>query len=128
MGRNVELVQRFVEAMNRHDPDALAACYAADARILYPGRDTQTPGQYAEGERAMLEAVPDYAIEPVALLEADGEHVVLELEMHGTQRPDLGGRSFRITGAYIFRLRDGLIVEERAYPDIAGLRKQLSGK
>jgi len=128
MGRNSELIGRFVAAMNRHDPDALAACYAADARILYPGREPQTPAQYADGERAMLEAVPDYAIEPTALFEADGEHVVLELQMRGTQRPDLGGRSFRITGAYIFQLQDGLIAEERAYPDIAGLRKQLSGR
>jgi ketosteroid isomerase-like protein len=126
MGKNAEVIRGFVEAMNRHDVDALAACYAPDARIVYPNRPPQAPSEYAEGERAMLASVPDYRIEATSLLEADDSHVVLELAMRGTQREDLGGRSFRITGAYIFRLEDGLIVEERAYPDLAGLRKQLS--
>ena len=40
--------------------------------------------------------------------------------MGGTQREDLGGQAFSMAGAYIFRLENGLIVEERAYPDMAG--------
>ena len=56
----------------------------------------------------------------VRRLLADGER--------GTQREDLGGRSFTGTGPYIFRLAAGEVIEERAHPDIAGLRKQLSGR
>ncbi len=74
----------------------------------------------------MFAAVPDYKIEITSLLTADDGHAVLELKMQGTQREDLGGRSFTISGAYIFRVEDGLIAEERAYPDAAGLRRQLS--
>ena len=74
----------------------------------------------------MFAAVPNYRIEVLSLLEAGDDHAVLELKMQGTQREDLGGRSFATTGAYIFKLQDGLIVEERAYPDMAGLRRQLS--
>jgi ketosteroid isomerase-like protein len=122
---NADLIRTFVAAMNRHDIDALAACYAPDARITYPGRDAQSPGPYSDGERAMLANVPDYQIEATSLLEAEGGHVILELRAFGTQREGLGGRAFSITGAYIFRIQDGLIVEERAYPDSAGLRKQL---
>ena len=48
--------------------------------------------------------------------------------VRGTQREDLGGRSFTGTGPYIFRLAAGKVIEERAHPDIAGLRKQLSGR
>ncbi|MHB8576265.1 MAG: ester cyclase [Dehalococcoidia bacterium] len=125
MPANSDLIRGFVEAMNRHDPDAVLACYAPDARIVYPGREPQKPAEYVASERAMLESVPDYRIEAISILEA-GDHVVLELRAQGTQRPDLGGRSFSITGAYIFRLAEGRIVEERAYPDIAGLRRQLS--
>jgi ketosteroid isomerase-like protein len=125
MPANADLIRGFVEAMNRHDPDAVLACYAADARIVYPGREPQAPADYVAGERAMLESVPDYRIEATSILEA-GDHVVLELRAQGRQRSDLGGRSFSITGAYIFRLAAGRIVEERAYPDIAGLRRQLS--
>jgi steroid delta-isomerase-like uncharacterized protein len=128
MAGNVEAIRAFVEAMNRHDTAALEACYAPDATILYPGRQAQTPAQQVAGERTMLESVPDYRIEPLSVLEAEGDHVLLELRMCGTQREDLGGRAFEITGAYVFRLRDGLIVEERAYPDLAGLRRQLSGR
>jgi ketosteroid isomerase-like protein len=121
-----DVIRRFVEAMNRHDIDALAACYAPNARIIYPGRQAQDPASYGAGERAMLANVPDYHIEATSLIEADGGHVVLELKMGGTQREELGGRAFSIIGAYIFRMENGLIVEERAYPDSAGLRRQLS--
>ena len=38
---NADVIRSFVEAMNRHDVDALAACYAPDARIIYPGREAQ---------------------------------------------------------------------------------------
>ena len=123
---NADVIRGFVEAMNRHDVDALAACYAPHARILYPGREPQDPAGYTAGERTMLANVPDYRIEATALIEGEGGHVTLELRMGGTQREDLGGKAFSMTGAYIFRLENGLIVEERAYPDMAGLRKQLS--
>ena len=120
-----QLIERFVACMNQHDVDGLAACYARDAVIRYPGRAPQSPDEYSSGERAMLESVPDYAIEPLSMLEADDGHVILELRMSGTQRAELGGRSFSITGAYVFQIVEGLIVEERAYPDLAGLRSQL---
>ena len=112
--------------MNAHDINALAACYAPDAKIRYPGREVQDVATYTAGERSMLESVPDYHIEAASVLEGEGGHVTVELAMGGTQRADLGGRSFSITGAYIFRLDNGRIVEERAYPDMAGLRRQLS--
>ena len=121
-------VQRLVAAMNAHDVDAVAACYADDAVIRYPGRPAQGVAEYTNGEREMLKAVPDYHIAPKAVTESGDGTLVLELEMRGTQREDLGGRSFTVTGAYIFQLAAGKVVEERAYPDIAGLRKQLSGK
>jgi ketosteroid isomerase-like protein len=123
---NTDAIRAFVAAMNRHDIDGLLACYTPDARILYPGRPVQAPKEQVEGERQMLASVPNYAIEATSLLEVEDGHVLLELRMSGTQREDLGGRSFEITGAYVFRLEDGLIVEERAYPDLAGLRRQLS--
>lgn len=125
MGANADVVRAFVAAMNRHDIDALEACYHPSATISYPGREVQTPRQLAAGERAMLENVPDYQIEATSLLEADDDHVLLELRMGGTQREDVGGKTFSITGAYVFRIAAGKIVEERAYPDLAGLRRQL---
>jgi ketosteroid isomerase-like protein len=125
---NADVIRTFVDAMNRHDIDALAACYAPDAAINYPGRPARNVTDYANDERGMLTAVPNYAIEATSILEAEGGHVILEITFRGTQREDLGGRSFEATGAYIFRLANGKIVEERAYPDTAGLRKQLSGR
>jgi limonene-1,2-epoxide hydrolase len=124
--RGTDLIRQFVDAMNRHDIDAVAACYSPAARIIYPGREPRLPAEYANDERAMLESVPDYRIEPLSLLEAESGHVLLELRMSGTQRADLGGRAFSVTGAYVFWVEEGLIVEERAYPDMAGLRKQLT--
>jgi len=126
MTEATDFAARFVAAMNAHDIDALAACYAPNAEIRYPGRDVQDVATYSAGERAMLANVPDYHIEATSVIESVDGHVVIELKMGGTQRADLGGRPFSITGAYVFRLRDGKIVEERAYPDSAGLRKQLA--
>src|SRR5689334_20965584 len=98
---NADVIRTFVDAMNRHEIDALAACYAPDAVINYPGRPARNVTDYANDERGMLEAVPNYAIEATSILEADGGHVVLEITFRGTQREDLGGRSFEATGAYI---------------------------
>lgn len=126
MGKNADTIRTFIAAFNAHDPDAIVRCYHADAPIIYPHRGPQTPKEHAEGERSMFTTIPDYRIEPAALFEADGDRVVLELKMTGTQRPDVGGRSFAITGAYVFTMRDGLIAEEHAYPDLQGLRRQLS--
>lgn len=125
MGENAALVRAFVAAVNRHDTEALRACYAPEARIIYPGRPSQNPTDYVAVERGMIDSVPDYTIEATSILET-GDYAVLELRASGTQRPDLGGRSFSIVGAYIFQFAHGRIVEERAYPDIAGLRRQLS--
>jgi ketosteroid isomerase-like protein len=123
-----EFAQRFIAAMNAHDVAAVAACYGPGAVIRYPGRPAQSVEEYTKGEKEMLAAVPDYRIEATSVLESNDGSVVVELEMQGTQREDLGGRAFKVTGAYIFRLAEGKAVEERAYPDIAGLRRQLSGK
>jgi hypothetical protein len=39
------LVDRMVDCFNRYDPEALAACYAPDARVHPPaGRRRSTPG------------------------------------------------------------------------------------
>ena len=126
MAGNGDAIRAFVAAMNAHDSSAVRACYRDDAVIVYPGRPPRGPDEYAASEKAMLEAVPDYHIEPLSLLEAEGGHVLLELRMSGRQRADPGGKPFDVTGAYVFRLEAGLIVEERAYPDMAGLRKALS--
>ena len=123
-----EFARRFVAAMNAHDIEAVAACYDPAAVIRYPGRPVQNVVDYTNGERGMLVAVPDYHIEATSVIEGRDGSVVIELKMGGTQREDLGGRAFAVTGAYVFKLEAGKVVEERAYPDIAGLRRQLSGK
>jgi steroid delta-isomerase-like uncharacterized protein len=125
VSKNIETIQAFVDAFNRHDAPALPALYTADARVVYPG-SVRTPQDQADREGGMLAAIPDYRIDVTQLLDAADDHVLLEIAISGTQRADLGGKRFAITGAYVFKMRDGLIQEERAYPDMAGLRKQLS--
>jgi ketosteroid isomerase-like protein len=128
MGKNADTIRAFVAAFNAHDPEAIVKCYHPDAAIIYPHRGPQLPAEHAEGERNMFAAVPNYKIDTISLLEAEQEHVLLEIRLEGTQREDLGGRSFNVTGAYIFTMRDGLIQEEHAYPDLQGLRRQLNPK
>src|SRR5512144_3253847 len=114
-------------AWNAHDPDAVAAVFAADAVTRESVR-----GRAAVRERAaaMLTAFPDFRLERLALV-IDGDRHADRWVMTGTHQGELfgippTGRAVRLEGATFTRLGpDGLVVEDVHHTDFAALMAQL---
>jgi len=118
--RNKLVVGRMLDAADRGDLTALAACYAADYRD-----HTMTGSRAAAGKdatmaafREIAKAFPDVRHTIDALI-AEADQVVLRVSATGTHRADYrglpaSGRAVTMTHTAIYRLRDGLIVERWA--------------
>ena len=138
------LVDRMVDGYNRHDIDALAACYAPDARINAAGwpEDIDVTSWLA-GLGAIIGSFPDLQLRPHNLV-TDDRMAMLETRMTGTNtgpfvlgeidRLILGtqaetlpatGRAMDITGTVVLEVADDRVTAERHYWPFAQVFVQL---
>ena len=135
------LVNGMVDCYNRHDAEALAACYAPDARIHPAGwPEPVDTGTWLAAVPVILATFPDLRLHPrnlaaddrVALLEArmtgtnTGPFPLSETErlLLGTQAETLPatGRATDLTGVVVLELAGGRVTAERHYwPLVDGL-------
>jgi hypothetical protein len=129
------LVDRMVDSYNRHDTDALAACYGPHARVHQAGWPEAVDAQtwLALFGGPLLTTFPDLQLRPrnlaaddrVALLEARltgtntgpftlGETDRLVLGTHAETLPATG-RAIDITGTVVLEVADGQVTAERHY-------------
>jgi steroid delta-isomerase-like uncharacterized protein len=130
------VIRDALEAYNRHDPDALAELFSDDAVVHDPQYPEPLRGRRAirSDMEAWIRTAPDGKGEIGSLL-VDGDKYSYEIAMTGTHQGPISTPSGEIeptgrrieTGIGVFgRLgRDGKIVEERRYYDLAGLAEQL---
>ena len=119
-------------AWNAHDPDAVAAVFAADGVLREAGRPDETHGRAAIRERAamLLRGLSDFHLERLTLV-IDGDAHADRWLMTGTHDGELygippTGRRVHLEGATFTRLgADGLVVEDVHFTDMAGLLSQL---
>ena len=108
-------LSRLVDAVNRHDPETMAACFAPEYRSeqpAHPGRGFGGQDQVAANWRAMFAGVPDLAAEVVAET-SDGSTTWVEMAWHGHHAD---GTVFEMRGVTLLGLRDdGLIAWGRLY-------------
>jgi ketosteroid isomerase-like protein len=128
------LIDRMVDSYNRHDTEALAPCYAPDARVHPAGRpEAVDAGTWLAAVGLVLQSFPDLQLHPrnlaaddrVALLEArltgtnTGPFTLRETDrlVLGTQAETLPatGRAMDITGAVVLEVADGQVTAERHY-------------
>lgn len=109
-----DVVDRLCGAMNGHDLDALAACFAADYRNetpVHPARGFTGREQVRRNWEQLFGGIPDLGGRVTARVETpDG--VWTEWEMHGTRRD---GQAHRMRGVVIFGVRGAEITEARFY-------------
>jgi len=105
---NAAVIERFYDAFNRRDGDAMAACYAEDATFRDPVFGELKGEQVGAMWRMLTGRAPDLAVE---LVEHDAD------ESSGSARW-IAHYTFSQTGHPVvndvrarFRFRDGLIVE-----------------
>ena len=133
----------IVDSYNRHDIDALAACYAPGARVNGGGwpEDIDVTGWLA-GLGTIIGSFPDLQLHPHNLV-ADGRVAMLETRMTGTTGPlvlgeidrlILGtqaealpatGRTMDITGMVVLEVADGRVTAERHFWPFAQVFVQL---
>jgi SnoaL-like domain len=78
------LVERRVDCFNRHDPEALAACYAPDARVHPAGwPQAVDTGTWLAAVPVIFTTFPDLRLHPRNLA-ADDRVALLEARMTGT--------------------------------------------
>jgi steroid delta-isomerase-like uncharacterized protein len=126
------LVERLVEAWNRHDPDAVAGCYAPDAVSRDVTLNEPLRGRDAIRNAAAMymRAFPDIHFD-IRRLACDGELICEEWRAAGTHDGDLMGlkathQTGTTIGCNVIRVgNDGLIHSETTYWDAAGLYRQL---
>ncbi|TMD59530.1 MAG: ester cyclase [Chloroflexi bacterium] len=136
MGKLEAASKQFVEAFNRHDPDAVAAGYATDCVVNDPAYPVPLVGRNAVREDAakFFRAFPDLRIESLERFEK-GDFGAEEFRMTGTNTGPLEepageiaatGKRIDLKGAAVIRFdAQGLVREERRYYDAASLIRQL---
>lgn len=109
-----EVVQRLVDATNRHDLDGLAACFAEDYRNetpVHPARGFTGRQQVRQNWAQIYANVADVRAEVVASA-VDGNSSWTEWEMTGTRRD---GSPHHMRGVIVFTCTDDLITSGRFY-------------
>lgn len=121
-------VQALVDGWNARDGRKVAEAFTEDGvRIEYakPGARLEGRDAIAGQADAYMTAVPDCVLD-VRGMEVDGDRAVLEWTYRGNHTGDIpglaaSGRAIDLPGVSVYRLRDGLIEEERVYWDAATL-------
>lgn len=126
-----QVAEKWVEAYNSHDPDAIIAIYDDNVTNI------QLPWEkIIQGRDAMrntfvnvFQAFPDIKIEIENIIEND-QWVTIEWVFGGTMRGNFAGKpannnSFKMRGCEIFKIENGKIVIQHGYWDKATMFSQL---
>ena len=113
----IKMLDRFADAWNRHDVDALMSMMTADA-VFEGAAGTQVDGTRSEGTQAVraayaaiFDAFPD-AHWGNAHHFVSGNRGVSEWTFTGTQKD---GKRVEVTGCDLFTFRDGKIAIKNSY-------------
>ncbi|MEO3814595.1 nuclear transport factor 2 family protein [Sphaerisporangium sp. B11E5] len=137
MSSSENAVVRLKRAFNRHDLEALAACFSRMAVLVAPDGIGQDREEIASYYAQFLEAFPDSMVTPLSLA-VSGDTLVSEYTITGTHKgPYLaaGGEVAEPTGRCIAVRAccwtvvedDGLIASHRIFYDQLELAAQIGG-
>ena len=108
------LVERLKAAVNGHDLESLADCFAEDFRNetpIHPGRSFKGREQVRRNWAQIFAGVPDIEAEILGS-SVDGASAWTEWEMRGTRRD---GATHLMRGVSIFGVRDNQFTSVRFY-------------
>lgn len=132
---NKAVIRRLVDAHNRQDAEAAAACFAPAG--TNHGRAAGPEGM-AKVYRNLYAAFPDYRWD-IQHIFGEGDRVALQVLMTGTHlgMPDLPvfgglmhrekptGKPVSVLNIHHYEMKDGLIVRHSAVRDDLGMMQQL---
>lgn len=108
------VIDRLVQAVNRHDLGALVACFDdgyVNETPAHPQRGFRGSAQVCQNWTQIFAAVPDIGAR-VLRIAVDGDTVWTEWEMSGTRRD---GAAFLMRGVVIFGVAEATVTSARFY-------------
>jgi hypothetical protein len=108
------VLERMLQATNRHDLDAMVACFAPDFRSeqpLHPERDFTGQAGVRKNWSFFFKTVPDIQVDILNQVE-ERDTIWAELHYHGTQTD---GKKFSIKGVTLQGIQDDQICWARLY-------------
>jgi predicted ester cyclase len=129
--RNVQLIKTVIAELEKGDVEVFQRLFAPDFKLYFPSNGT-TPISREDAmgmAKMMVTAMPDLAYKFLDIFAAQ-DRVVLRLVIQGTHQMGTEGTPSVETkiaaGAMIiYRIKDGLVVEEIIDGDALGLFRQL---
>ncbi len=106
--------ERMIQAANRHDLDAMVACFAPDFRSeqpLHPERAFTGQAGVRKNWSFFFTTIPDMQVEILNEVE-EGGTVWAELHYHGTQTD---GKQFTVKGVTLLGIQADQIIWGRLY-------------
>jgi steroid delta-isomerase-like uncharacterized protein len=128
-----EVSNRYTDAINAHDAGALAALYADSSGLVEPAGTFMGREAVSEYWSRLFEAFPDVKARDTFKAEK-GDTAINEWTLTGTNTGPMEtpegimpatGKPFTIRGCDVLTVRDGLILEHRAYYDQVAFMSQL---
>jgi len=108
------VLERMIQALNRHDLDAMVACFASDYRSeqpLHPERDFTGRAGVWKNWSFFFKTIPDIQIEVLGEVE-EQDTVWAELHYHGTQTD---GKKYSVRGVTLLGIQADQILWARLY-------------
>lgn len=127
-GSNKRQVEAFFDALNRGDVAALLDLYAEDGRCVTMGRTlisgTFSKAQITAAAGAIFEAFPAGIRFHIRTMTAEDDRVAVEAESEGGHA---SGQHYTNEYHFLFRFRDGKVVEFKEYMDTERVTAILCG-
>lgn len=125
-----EVCQRYFAAWNRHDPAAVAACFAADGTYTDPVSGTISGQAIADYVAGLIQSFPDLRFEVGAHGVVDAHTLAGQWRMLGTNKGSMRGlpptgRTIDVPGADFIVVEDGAIRSVTGYFDAGAVPRQL---
>jgi uncharacterized protein (TIGR02246 family) len=124
-----ELGRNYSEAWCSHDPNQVAAFYAADGRIVInDGDPSNGRAEVVDMAKGFFEAFPDLVVR-MDSIRTSGTYCVFMWTLEGTNSgPDGTGNRVKISGWEYWRLNNlGEVAESAGHFDEAEYERQLAG-
>ena len=129
--RNIEVIKTLFAELDKGNVGAYQKYYAPDARYFFPSNSPTPMSRDDEiaQERMMIAAFPDLKFQITDIF-AVKDRVVVTFTAQATHKGELQGipatgNKATISAICLFRLKDGLVVEEVEEADMIGFYQQL---
>jgi len=129
--RNIELIKTMIAELDKGNLEIFLKLLAPDFKFYFPSNSSTPMSREDEMAMAkmMITAIPDLTHEITDIF-AVKDRVVARFVGKGTHQAELEGipptgNKLAVSGISIFRIKDGLVVEEIEEADMLGLYQQL---